>query len=122
MVLIDANAILRIILNDNEDMAKEAVEFIRENQVLVRNEVLVEIVYVLQKVYKVDRTDICTSVTATISTSNVNAEHRDVVLFALNTFSSKNLDFVDCLLYAYHFANNDVVFTFDKDLKKLMAP
>ncbi len=36
------------------------------------------------------------------------------------TFSNKNLDFVDCVLYAYHKLQNIEIATFDKKLKKLI--
>ena len=120
MVLIDANAILRVILNDNADMAMETVEFIKQSQVLIRNEILAEIVFVLQKVYKVSKADICKSMASIMETANINAEDKDVALSALKTFKDKNLDFADCLLFAYYSVYGIGVFTFDEGLRRLM--
>ena len=45
-VLVDTNVILRYILNDNEDMAMEAANIIK-NGAITLPEVLAEVVYVL---------------------------------------------------------------------------
>jgi len=121
MVLIDANAIIRIIVNDNKEMTREATEFISENQALARNEILAEVVYVLQKVYKIDKTAICNFLSSLIDNDIIKTESKDVIKFALDIFGSRSLDFVDCLLYAYHSVNGNEVFTFDKALRKLVS-
>ena len=58
MLLIDANAILRYVLNDNSDMAGKVHELIKNNKVTIRFEVMAEVVYVLNKVYKLPRNEI----------------------------------------------------------------
>ncbi|ABP65738.1 hypothetical protein Csac_0084 [Caldicellulosiruptor saccharolyticus DSM 8903] len=58
--LIDANVILRFLLNDIAELNQIAKEIIKNNEVLILNEVVAEIVYVLEKVYKVERKDIAT--------------------------------------------------------------
>jgi len=121
MVLIDANAIIRIIINDNKEMARKVTGFISENQVLARNEVLAEIVYVLQKVYKIDKIRICNFLFDLIENDIIKVENKDIIKFALDIFGNRSLDFVDCLLYSYHSVNGNEVFTFDKTLRKLVS-
>ena len=53
MKIVDANIILRYLLNDTEELAIKATDILENNKVLVPNEVIAEIVYVLEKVYKV---------------------------------------------------------------------
>lgn len=74
MQMLDANIILRYLLNDNKTMADEAEKIINEGSVQVTLEVI--------------------------------AEH--------------NLDFVDCILYAYNRAKGYEIKTFDKKLKSLL--
>ncbi len=50
MQLIDANVILRFILNDNADMAKRATEVIASGA-YTKPEIIAEVVYVLKSVY-----------------------------------------------------------------------
>ena len=48
MVVLDANVILRYLLNDNEAMAKEAENVIKTEVTMVPIEVIAEVVYVLK--------------------------------------------------------------------------
>mgnify|MGYP000213125240 CR=1 FL=1 len=54
MVVLDANVILRYLLNDNEAMAREAESIIKTEVTMVPIEVIAEVVYVLKGVYSVD--------------------------------------------------------------------
>jgi len=56
MVLIDANIILRYLLRDIEEQYIVACKII-DNGCCTTTEVIAEVVYVLLKVYKVQRTD-----------------------------------------------------------------
>ena len=53
MKIVDANIILRYLLNDTEDLSAKAADLLENNEVMVPNEVIAEIVYVLEKVYKI---------------------------------------------------------------------
>lgn len=53
MNIVDANIILRYLLNDIDDLADKAANIVENNLVFSPNEVIAEIVYVLEKVYKV---------------------------------------------------------------------
>ena len=57
-MIIDANVILRCILNDNQQLAMQAKSLIENNDCFVPNEVVAEVVFVLQKVYNVPREEI----------------------------------------------------------------
>lgn len=46
MKIVDANIILRYLLNDHEELSDKATMIIEENEVLLPNEVIAEIVYV----------------------------------------------------------------------------
>ena len=121
MRIVDANIILRYLLADNEDLSEQASQIIDNNQIDVPNEVLCEVVYVLEKVYKVTRKDICDKLTDFLNCSDSILQHREVVLSGLRYYASEKLDFVDCLLTGYAEAENAEIDTFDKDLKKLIV-
>ena len=57
-VLIDANVVLRYLLDDHLELSAKAAKIIEEKDVLLPMEAACEVVYVLQKVYKVDREQI----------------------------------------------------------------
>ena len=96
--MIDANIILRIILNDDAIMSEGALEFIDNHDIFIKNEVLAEVIHVLSKVYQKERADIYDYLYQVITAENVATESNKVILFALESYRNINLDFVDCLL------------------------
>ena len=118
MVIFDANMILRYLLNDNLEMADKAENYLRQNIVTVTLEVIAEVIYVLKGVYHMDRNTIAKTVGDFLQT--VDCRDSDVADLALATYGRENLDFVDCVLYAYHKLDNLEVATFDKKLLRLL--
>ena len=114
-VLIDANVILRYLLRDVEEMANDAEKIIKSGACTLP-EVLAEVIYVLKSVYKVDKKEICTAIFAILN--EIEVEHKKNIFRAVEIFSEKNLDFVDCILIAYSEIENFKVFSFDKKLNK----
>ena len=115
--LLDANVLLRYILNDNEEMSRIASELI-DGTVYTVPEVLAEVAYVLAKVYKANRADIATFLSAIVNDVDVEPAH--VVEKAIEVYRDNNLDFVDCMLVAYNKVEGTKVFTFDKKMNKLL--
>ncbi|MCL2096032.1 MAG: PIN domain-containing protein [Oscillospiraceae bacterium] len=118
--IIDANIILRILLNDNPVQAVKALNIIKENIVFIKNEVLAEVIYILRRVYQKDKNQICDFISSFIQDNRVITESNAIIMLALDTYKNKNIDFVDCLLYAYSKIFDYEVYTFDKKLNKLL--
>ncbi len=117
-VIFDANMILRYLLNDNAEMAETAEQYLLQSAVTVTTEVIAEAVYVLKGVYSMDRRKIADTLKEFLET--VQCRDREIVSVALETYGSENLDFVDCVLYAYHKVERMEVATFDKKLLNLL--
>ena len=115
-MLVDTNIILRYIVKDNKVQFRQIRSLLATTKVLVRNEVLSEVFYVLEAVYELPRRNISDVVRKFLQLKNVQVEDEDVVLLAIKTFAKTRLDFVDTLLYAYHKIKGIEVFTFDKQL------
>ncbi len=113
--LIDANVILRWILDDCPEMTSKAIEVI-DSGAYTKPEVLSEVVYVLQKVYSVQRPQIKNMLNDILDV--VSCTEEKCVRMAMDIYTSISLDFVDCLLIAYHKINNENIFSFDKKLNK----
>lgn len=118
MEMLDTNMILRYLLNDNEKMADEAEKIIREGSVQVTIEVLAEVVYVLKGVYSIEREKIKSSLLDFLS--EVQISEPEVIKLGLETYAEQNLDFVDCILYAYSRVKGYEIKSFDKKLKRLL--
>ena len=117
--LLDANVVLRYLLDDDEVMSSEAECIVRQSPTLLA-EVACEVVYVLEGVYGVARSDLCSYLTGFID--EVKCPDGDVLKTALCIYKSmKKLDFVDCILAARKQVCGDDVATFDKKLKNRLV-
>ena len=118
MVMLDTNMILRYILDDNKKMADIVEEYITSCNVIITIEVIAEVVYVLRKVYSLERQMVSDEVKNFAAL--VKCNESDVLDFAIDTYATKNLDFVDCVLYAYNKIDGFEIATFDKKLLRLL--
>ena len=120
MYLVDANIILRYLLDDHAELSSKAADILEQYEVTLPMEVACEVVYVLQKVYGIDRLEIQQQLSQLLSEGLINMEKTDVFLAALTFYSTNKLDFVDTLLWAYHTREDAEVFTFDAKLNKAL--
>ena len=120
MQKIDANIVLRYLLNDHEERSPLAREIIDKNIVEVPVEVLCEVVYVLTGNYDIDRKTVSLNLKYFFDQTRCNLPHRQAILRGLEYFGEKSLDFVDCILAGYAEVEKDEIFTFDTKLRKLI--
>lgn len=115
--LLDANAILRFLLQDMEEQFQYVRTVIRNKNCYITLEVLAEVCYVLEGLYQVSREDIIYNFRKL--NNDVMILNADVLLRALEIFDkTPKLDFVDCILYGYKMEKGIDVVTFDKKLQK----
>jgi tRNA-dihydrouridine synthase len=81
---------------------------------------IAEVVYVLEKVYKVERVHIFDSLRNLLSYSNISVHDKNILIEALKVYSEIKIDFVDSLLFAYSKIGRHTVFTFDKKLNQML--
>ncbi len=116
MVYCDANIILRYLLRDNPEQYNISADIIEKKDLFLLNEVTAEIVYVLLKVYSVEKKKICSVLKNLFQNRNFHFYSKDVILKALDIFSLNALDYVDCILCAYSIIEKRDIITFDKKL------
>ena len=116
MILLDANYILRFLLKDSFEMYEIAKECIINNDCIILNEVLAEVVFVLSKVYNVEKGEIADILINFIENENVIIDNKLVMINSLKMFKNKSLDFVDCILCVK--SEKYTIKTFDKKLNK----
>ena len=119
MKIADANIILRYLLDDDE-LSYKAANLIKDNKICIPNEVFAEIVYVLEKVYRVEREEISNILLELLDYKNIEVYDLELIKTALKLYAKRRLDFVDTLLYAYKKVKNYEVYTFDKKLNNLL--
>jgi len=96
----------RYLLRDSEQLYRKAENLFNEvfsgrKKALIIQPVIAEVVYVLQKLYKVSREEIAEVLIEFLKMRGVKAQDKDIMLESLRIFRDKNLDFVDCLLCVY---------------------
>lgn len=120
MNIVDANLILRYLLQDAAQFIEQARDKIEDHNIFIPNEVIAEVVYVLEKVYKVERVHIFDSLRNLLSYSNISIHDRNILIEALKIYSEIKIDFVDSLLFAYSKIGGHTIFTFDKKLNQML--
>ena len=118
MKKIDANVLLRYVLNDHPELSPKAREIIDQNIVDVPIEVLCEVIYVLTGHYKIDRQSVSSGLKSFFEQPQCTLSHRRAILQGLEYFGINTLDFVDCILAGYAKVESDEIITFDDKLEK----
>lgn len=96
MLSLDTNVVLRFLLEDVPDQTQEATDLIESNTVYVTDVVVIEIIYVLEKVYELSRKDIGELVGDFLGFSNVVHNPR-FLLDAVDFYKGHpSLSIVDC--------------------------
>jgi predicted nucleic-acid-binding protein len=124
--LIDANVVLRYLLQDDDTLFKKAFALLErvksgEKAVVIPESVLAECIYVLLKVYKVDRLIISENLRGLFAYKGVvNPDKRDLV-DSIILFGQTQLSIVDCIVCSKSINNGMPLFTFDDDLRNIYS-
>ena len=100
-------------------MATKAEEAINSKTLFVLPEVFAEVIYVLTKVYGIERTDVADSMQELLD--YVSTTVPKIMKTAFQNYRETKLDFVDCILSAYAISDNQKILSFDKKLNNFIA-
>jgi len=118
MSLVDTNIILRYLLNDIPKQSEIARLELKSGNVKILTQVVAEVIYVLSKIYKINRKEISENLLKIFSLDGVIIENEEIVVFAVTEYGDSKLDFVDELLYANSKIRGTMVKTFDISLQE----
>lgn len=123
---LDANIILRYIVNDDEKLvikAKKVIDDIVNERAggYINTLVLHEIIYVLERVYMHTRKTIASSLTDIISIGGIDIIDldKDNLKLALADYQKTKVDFPDCVFKQIALANEYTICSFDSDFSKI---
>ncbi|MDQ6986887.1 MAG: type II toxin-antitoxin system VapC family toxin [Mariprofundaceae bacterium] len=122
MIAADTNLLVRILVDDPGQ--PEQVAIARKlasdaKQVFVPQIVAVELVWVLQAAYRLDKSTIVQLLEHLLHNSAFALQTEDCFLEALGLFKTHNCGFSDCLIAAESQLANCTLMTFDKKLSRL---
>ena len=122
--IVDANVVLRYLLRDDEELFKKSFVLLEsvkigEETIEIAESILAECVYVLLKVYKVDRGVITEKLNELLSYKGIANSDRADLVDALKIFGQTQLSIVDSILCAKALNREMTLFTFDEELAKI---
>lgn len=120
MRAVDSNALVRLIARDDEKQTLRAEAFVLEGA-WVSDLVLAESVWVLESVYELPKTQLCTAISMLLEHRQLVVQDTDVVRLALGAYkASRGVGFTDCLAIEIARRNGHLPLgTFDRKLSKL---
>lgn len=122
--LIDTNAVLRHVLDDDPVQAaavKPVFDALRsgEKTALILESVLAECVYILLEYYEVPKTVLIEKLDGVVRYPGIVNQDKHDLREALKLFGANPVDFVDCILVAKSRIGELELITFDARLQKL---
>ena len=122
MQAVDTNVLIRILVTDNKqiEQVRIAREFAKKAKVIfVPQIVQVELVWVLEVAYKLDKNEILHVLQHLETNEAFHLQHAHEFSQSLHLFQSENVDFSDCLIWMESKRENCHVVTFDKKFSRL---
>ena len=123
---IDTSVILRLLVRDDDVKGKACERLIRESKrkgvtLYLLPIAVLEIVWVLEKVYKFEKKKIREIVEAIFNTPELHFEMEDAFRAALEVYEEKNIKFADAVMGYWGLERGiSVVYTYDeKDFKRI---
>ncbi|MCB1659347.1 MAG: type II toxin-antitoxin system VapC family toxin [Moraxellaceae bacterium] len=121
MIAIDTNVLVRVLTDDDESpiqtqLARQLVQ--REGCVYIPQIVQVELVWVLERAYELDKTQIIHALTLLKESSLYQLQSPEKFDLALQRFATNNAGFADALIATESEQSQLLLWTFDRKLSK----
>ena len=122
-VLLDANVLIRFLTKDHDEHYRLSYTIFEqiesgETEALLMDFILAEVVYVLKRIYKYDKSDISLALKKMLLYNHLFTENKLVTFEALDIYADQNIDFADAMLCAKRKIEGFEIVSFDKDLEK----
>ena len=124
MIAIDTNVLVRLLVVDDQEQSESAEQFLAtltpQNPGLICREVLIELVWVLERTYGFKRTPISNAIHELITSSEIVVEDVDRVRMVTSEYRSSTADFSDLMIRSIAITlGASHVTTFDKSFAKV---
>lgn len=122
----DTNIFIRFFLKDHKKHSPQAKKYLDEAKagkrtLVILPAILIEIEYVLRKVYKTSRADIHVYMLSVVQSPYFTIIDHDIIAHVLSLYKKHTgIDFVDIFLHLKAQEAGGEVLSFDTDFKKLM--
>lgn len=123
-ILIDANVIIRYLLNDNPKLSPRAKLIFQkaergELKLFIDEVIVAEVVWTFSSFYKLKKGEIVDKLEKLLSMDWIENPKKRLMLMTFDLYKSTNLSYIDCWIYVMSKSLKIKLETFDEDLKKL---
>lgn len=123
-ITVDANAFLRLLLDDIPSQVSEVEKLFEQAKksslkLYVAQIVIFELNFILDKYYNLPKIEIIDKLKSVVQTPYLEVQDREVFVDALKIFSDSNISLADSFILAKSKIENWELFTFDKQLNSL---
>jgi predicted nucleic-acid-binding protein len=119
---LDTNVVLRLVLNDVPQQSARASEYVSRTSCYLTDVVISECVFVLEKVYKLDRNFINDSMSLLLELRTLSF-NKSLIEKTFDLYvSRRTLSFADCYSVVEAIINSNELATFDRAILKKCSP
>jgi len=124
MIALDTNVLVRFLAQDDDAQFQLAAGLIegctRDVPGYVCREVMIELVWVLERAYKYSREEIAEALLSIVTASQLSVENAQDIASVVNLYRKEGYDFADLMIrQAAQRTENRVLKTFDQKLARL---
>lgn len=122
---LDANIILRFLTNDDPKKADACTSLLErlernETQVWLPDLALADIIWTLEKFYRLSKTKINDLLTPIINLPGLHYSNKDTAYTALAFYTRYNIDWTDAIIAAQVISKKtEVIYSYDRDFDKI---
>jgi predicted nucleic-acid-binding protein len=121
--LIDANVIIRFLVQEENELYTKSVQILQDVEkgklkIEILNEVVMEVIFIMTKYYKVPLPDIVNDLKALLLLEGVVNKDKYIVIDTLMLMQYKKIDFVDALICSKSKLQGYGKINFDNDVMK----
>ena len=124
MIALDTNVLVRFLAQDDDAQFQVAADLIegctRDVPGYVCREVMIELVWVLERAYKYSREEIAEALLSIVTASQLSVENAQDIASVVNLYREEGYDFADLMIrQAVQRTENRILKTFDQKLARL---
>ena len=124
MIALDTNVLVRFLAQDDDAQFQVAAGLIegctRDAPGYVCREVMIELVWVLERAYKYSREEIAEALLSIVTASQLSVENAQDIASVVNLYREEGYDFADLMIrQAVQRTENRILKTFDQKLARL---
>lgn len=124
-VFVDANVFIRYLIVDDEEKAERCRKLFEkavkgEIKLFSTTLIIAEIIWVLTKVYKWTKEEVCQNIKLILNTPNIKFAEKSLLRRAIDEYAANNIDFID-VYHAEIMRSRGVstLYSYDKDFENL---